>query len=83
MSQLGIDFANQWVAENIQPSVYAPDDGLHPETETTLERFLTDAENDGISRQEIEEDVGDLAEFISSALVEATDAELDRLEDED
>jgi hypothetical protein len=83
MSQLGIDFANQWVAENIQPSVYAPEDGLHPETESALERFLADAESDGISRQEIEEDIGDLAEFISSALVEATDAELDRLEDDD
>ncbi len=33
MSQLGIDFANQWVAENIQPTVYAPDEGPHPEAE--------------------------------------------------
>ena len=82
MSQLGIDFANQWVAENIQPTVYAPDEGPHPETEATLARFLIDAENDGISRQEIEEDVGDLGDFIS-ALADATDAELDRLEDED
>lgn len=83
MSQLGIDFANQWVAENIQPMVYAPDEGPHPETEATLARFLIDAENDGISRQEIEEDVGDLGDFISAALADATDAELDRLEDED
>lgn len=83
MSQLGIDFANQWVAENIQPTFYAPDGGPHPETEATLKRFLDDATEDGITRAEIEEDMGDLGDFISSALEEATEAEVERLEDED
>lgn len=83
MSQLGTDFANQWVAENIQPTVYAPDDGPHPETDATVAGLLEDAENDGVTRQEIEEEVGDLGDFISAALEEATDAEVDRLEAED
>jgi hypothetical protein len=83
MSQTGIDFANQWVAENIQPTFYAPDDGPHPETEATLQRFLADAQEDGISRAEIEDDMGDLSDFISAALEEATEAEVERLEDEE
>jgi hypothetical protein len=83
MSQIGIDFANQWIAENIQPTFYAPDGGPHPETEATLTRFLADAKEDGISREEIEEDMGDLSDFLSAALEEATEKEVDRLEDED
>ncbi len=83
MSQLGMDFVNQWVAENIQPTVYAPDGGPHPETDASVARLLEDAENDGVTRQEIEEEVGDLSDFISAALEEATDAEVDRLEAED
>jgi hypothetical protein len=83
MSRAGIDFANRWVTENIQATVLAPDDGPHPETEETLSRMLTDAETAGLSRGEIEEDMGDLSEYISAALDEATDAEIDRLEDED
>lgn len=83
MSQLGIDFANQWVAENVQPTFYAPDDSPHPETEATLKRLLDDAKEDGITRAEMEEDMGDLSDFISAALEEATEAEVERLEGED
>ena len=83
MSQIGIDFANRWVAENIQPTFYAPDGGLHPETETTLARFLADAEEAGISREEVEEDMGDLSDLLSAALEEATEEEVDRLGEED
>lgn len=83
MSQLGIDFANQWVAENVQPTFYAPDNGPHPETEATLKRLLDDAKEDGITRAEMEEDMGDLSDFISAALEEATEAEVERLEGED
>ena len=83
MSQSGIEFANRWVAENIQPTVVAPDGALHPETGATLQRFLADAEDAGVSPSEIAEDMGDLEEFISAALDEATDTEIDRLAEED
>lgn len=83
MSRIGIEFANRWVAENIQPTFFSPDDGPHPETQATLERFLADAEEDGIGRAEIEEDIGDLSDFISAALEEATEREVERLEGED
>lgn len=83
MSQIGIDFANQWVAENIRATVFAPDDGLHPETADCVKRLVADAKGEEISRREIEEDMGDLSEFISAALNEAAEGELDRLEDDD
>lgn len=83
MSQIGIDFANQWIAENIQPTFYAPEGSSHPETKATLARFLADAKEEGISRQEIEEDMGDLSDFISAALEEATEAEVERLEEDE
>ena len=44
MSQIGIDFANQWIAQNIQPTFYTPGDTPHPDTKTILTRFLADAE---------------------------------------
>lgn len=40
MSQTGIEFANRWVAENIQATIFAPDEGPHPGTEATLGRIL-------------------------------------------
>jgi hypothetical protein len=83
MSRAGIEFVSRWVTENIQATGLAPDEGLHPETEETLRRMLADADTAAISRGEIEEDMGDLSEFISAALDEATEAEIDRLEDED
>lgn len=83
MSQIGIDFANQWIAENIQPTFYSPDGETHPETEATLARFLAEAKEEGISREEIEEDVGDLSDYLSAALEEAAEEEVERLEDEE
>lgn len=83
MSQIGIDFANQWVAENVHPTFFAPNDGSHPETAATLKRLLADAQEDGITRAEIEEGIGDLADFISAALEEAAEDEVEPLDDED
>jgi len=83
MSQIAIEFANLWVADNVQATIFSSDDGSHPEAAATLRRFLEDANEEGISRKELEEDLGDLREYISSALDEATEAEFDRLEDEE
>lgn len=79
MSQRGIDFVNHWVSENINAEPYAPEDGPHPEAEAAVEALLQDAAQEGISREEIVEDVGDLHDFISEAFESATDAEVERL----
>lgn len=83
MSQIAMDFANLWVAENVQATVFGPSDGTHPEAAATLRRFLEDAEEEGIARKELEEDLGDLREFIASALEDATEEEFERLEDDE
>lgn len=83
MSQIGIDFANQWIAENIRPTFFVPEGGRHPETQATLARFLADSKENGISRREIEEDIGDLSDFLSAALEDATEAEVERLDDDE
>jgi len=83
MSQRGIDFANEWVSENINAGPYAPEDGPHPEAEEAVERLVAEAAEKGISREEMEADLGDLGEFISGAFESATDAEVERLASKD
>ncbi len=83
MSQRGIDFANEWVSENINAGPYAPEDGPHPEAEAAVEALVREAAQDGISRDEMEEDVGDLHDFLSNAFESATDAEVERLASKD
>ena len=83
MSHRGIQFANHWVSENINAGPYAPEDGPHPEADAAVERLVADAADEGISREEIEEDVGDLHDFVSSAFEAATDAEVERLASKD
>ena len=83
MSQRGADFANEWVSENIVAGPYAPDDGPHPEAESALKQMLAEAAEAGITREEIESDLGDLGDFISGAFEDATDAEVQRLVDKD
>ncbi|HZG08722.1 MAG TPA: hypothetical protein VEZ70_07080 [Allosphingosinicella sp.] len=83
MSQRGIDFANHWVSENINAGPYAPEDGPHPEAAASVEALLREAAEARISREEIEEDLGDLHDFVSEAFERATDAEVERLASKD
>src|SRR5690242_7708432 len=70
MSQRGTDFANHWVFENINAGPYAPEDGPHPEAEAAVEKLVADAAGEGISQAELEEDLGDLHDFVSNAFEE-------------
>jgi hypothetical protein len=83
VSERGLEFAERWVAENVRPSVYLPEDGDSPEADAVLRQMLEDAREEGIGREELEEDIGDLDEYMQSALAEATDAELDRMIEDD
>jgi hypothetical protein len=79
MSNKGIDFANNWVRENVNAIAYAPDGESHPETEGLVQQLVDDAAKAGITREEIEEDMGDLDDLINGALDEAADAEVERM----
>ena len=83
MSQRGSDFANQWISENINAGPYAPEDGPHPEAEAAETQLVADAAKAGIAREEIEDDIGDLGDFISNAFEESTAAEVERLANKD
>lgn len=79
MSDRGINFANAWVTENINAGVYAEEGQRHPETADAVARLVAEAREAGITREEIEEDMGDLDDFIDNAFEEATDVEVERL----
>lgn len=83
MSDRGIDFANNWVRENVNASSYAEDGKQHPETPAAVEQLLADAAKAGITREEIEEDMGDLDDFVDNAFDESADAEVQRMVDKD
>lgn len=83
MSQRGIDFARNWVSDNIHAGPYAPEDGPHPEAQQAVERLVEEAAQAGITQEEIEEDVGDLHDYVSEAFESATDAEVERLASRD
>jgi hypothetical protein len=83
MSTRGIDFANEWVRENVNASSYAEDGKQHSETQAAVEQLLADAAKAGITREEIEEDMGDLDDFVDNAFEESADAEVQRMADKD
>lgn len=66
MSKAGIDFMNDWVERHVAP---AP---ASRESEERIEYYVAacmeEAAAKGITRQEIEEDVGDIGEFIRDAM---------------
>ena len=83
MSERGMEFADRWIAENIRPSLFLTEDEDSPDTREAVRQLVEEAAEEGITRDEIEEDAGDLTDYVRSALEEATDAELDRLIDDD
>ena len=83
MSQRGIDFANDWVSENIVAEGYGPEDGPDPAVAAALTSMLDAARDKGIPREEIENDMGDLEDFISQAIGKANDGEVERLSGRD
>jgi hypothetical protein len=83
MSNRGADFANEWIRENVNASSYAEDGKQHPETKEAVEQLLADAAQAGITRDEIEEGMGDLEELIDNAFDESADSEVQRMVDKD
>ena len=83
MGDRATNFVNSWIAEHITAGPYAAEGDRHPETDNMSARLLADAMEAGISREEIEEDIGSLEDFIDVAFEEATDAEVERLASRD
>ena len=81
MSERGIEFLNRWATENINAAPFPQEN--NSEVPPLAEKCIADAERAGISIQEIEEDMGDISDFILEALDEATAQEVDRLASKD
>jgi len=80
MSDRGIEFTNQWIAENIGVEAYDPGADI---IDQTVEQFTADAQQAGIPVNEIEEDMGSVRELIAEAFSQRTDDEIQRLSRKD
>lgn len=81
MSTRGINFANEWAQENIQLEPYLEPGS--PMIGETVARLVADARAAGISAEEIEEDMGDLHDFVAEQFENRTDNEVERLASKD
>jgi hypothetical protein len=76
MSQRGMDFANEWLVNHLHDEPYdLPEDMI----EDTVQHLIADAQAQGISVEEIEEDMGKLHDFIASEYERRTDEEAEHL----
>ena len=79
MTERANAFAYEWISENISLGPYAPDPSKHPDASSLVEQLVADARTKGISRQELEDDLGDLHKAVSGAMKSITDDEVERL----
>jgi hypothetical protein len=75
MSKRGVDFLNDWVVEHINTDAYPTEND--PRARQYVQECLADAAKSGISRKEIEEDVGNIQGRIIKAMELATDREIE------
>ncbi len=76
MSKRAVEFAEEWIRENVNAGPYDPGDAV---VLPLVEQLVQEAGQAGISREEIEEDMGDLEDLVENALESATDNEVARL----
>ena len=73
MSQRGIHFTNDWISDAIDHLPEAPDHRPGVALNEWVMQLVADAAIEGISRNEIEEGVGDLASYIVACLAESAE----------
>lgn len=77
MTERAVNFANHWTHEHVNANGYGPEDGPNVEAIEATDRFIDDAEEAGIPRDELENALGDLSDYIHAAFEEANDAEVE------
>ena len=66
MSERGLKFLESWIDRHIiAPTLYTVDEEIR---KTLAANCIDDAEKEGISRKEMEEEVGDLVKFMADVL---------------
>lgn len=74
------DFATSWVFENVNAGLYDPGAEV---IEAHVQQLISDAKDAGISEESLREHLADLGDYVSEALKEATDNEVERLASKD
>jgi hypothetical protein len=77
MSKRGVRFVERWVSEWVHPITYWDEDGL--EARQYAVQCLAAAEAEGISKKEIEEDLGNIVGYMAGANNSQMDEEVARL----
>ena len=78
MSKRAVQFLEEWVSENmVQPVAGAPE-GDDSEARLRAEECVIAAKEEGIAKEDIEEEVGDLVDYMSAAIEKAVNADVDR-----
>jgi hypothetical protein len=69
MSRRALEFLEEWLGENaVKPVAGAPDS----EARLRAEEFLKAAKEESIAQEDIEEEVGDIADYMSSVVADLT-----------
>jgi hypothetical protein len=69
LSQEGVTFLHDWLAKNIDTGMFSPDEeSMETRVNIAVHLCVLDAEKAGISRDDIEEDMGSLTVVITSAM---------------
>ena len=78
MSKRGVRFVEGWVSENVHATAYELDDESL-EARQYAAQCLAAAEAEGISREAIEEDVGNIVAYMTGAINSQIDGKFARL----
>src|SRR2546430_177161 len=78
MSKRAVEFLEEWVSENMVKPVAGAPEGDDSEARLRAEECLIAAKEQGIAKGDIEEEVGDLVDYMSAAIEKAVNADVDR-----
>jgi hypothetical protein len=78
MSKRAVEFLEEWVSENMVKPVAGAPEGDDSEARLRAEECVIAAKEEGIAREDIEEEVGDLVDYMSATIEKAVNADVDR-----
>ena len=75
MSKRAVEFLEEWVSENMVKPVAGASEAQRFRSPPSR---LIAAKEEGIAKEDIEEEVGDLVDYMSAAIEKAVNADVDR-----
>jgi hypothetical protein len=78
MSKRAVEFVEEWVSENMVKPIAGAPEGDDSEARIRAEECLIAAREQGIGKEDIEEEVGDLVDYMSAAIEKAVNTDVDR-----